>query len=82
VLSTTEALAAKHPGELIAFVAHGGEMDVLYRAATGQTLQAPRTWALSNAVVNRLLWMPAGFSLVGWNDTSHLDGEALNEAHA
>ena len=71
-------LAAQHPGESIALVAHGGVLDCLYRAATGQSLAAPRTWQLGNATVNRLLWTPSGFSLVGWNDAAHLD--ALDDA--
>jgi 2,3-bisphosphoglycerate-dependent phosphoglycerate mutase len=29
-----------------------------------------------------LLWTPAGFTLVGWNDTSHLDDEAMTETHS
>ena len=37
-------------------VAHGGVLDLLYRVATGQDLQAPRTWQLGNATINRLLW--------------------------
>ncbi len=82
VLSASQALTARHPGEQIAIVAHGGVMDVLYRAATGQGIQATRTWALGNAVINRLLWVPTTFSLVGWNDTTHLDDDILNEAHA
>ena len=65
-------LAARHPGELVTLVAHGGVMDVLYRAATRQELQAPRTWQLGNAAINRMLWTPEGFSLVGWSDTAHL----------
>lgn len=73
-------VAAAHPGELIAVVAHGGVMDVLYRAATGQELQAPRTWMLSNAAINRLLWTPQGLSLVGWGDDAHLTGAALDES--
>jgi 2,3-bisphosphoglycerate-dependent phosphoglycerate mutase len=82
ILTASQALAARHPGEQIAMVAHGGVMDVLYRAATGQSIQATRTWALGNAVINRLLWVPTTFSLVGWNDTTHLDDDILNEAHA
>jgi probable phosphoglycerate mutase len=77
-------LAARHPGELVVLVAHGGVMDVLYRAATRQALQAPRTWQLGNAAINRMLWTPEGFSLVGWSDTAHLlagDG-ALDETTA
>ena len=74
-------LAARHPGQLVALVAHGGVMDVLYRAATRQELQAPRTWQLGNAAINRMLWTPEGFSLVGWSDTAHLaaDDDILDE---
>lgn len=88
VLSTAEHLAAQHPGELIALVAHGGVLDMLYRAATGLELQEPRTWLLSNAAINRLLWtVDSGFTLVGWADTQHLeaaDGEhtPLDETNA
>jgi 2,3-bisphosphoglycerate-dependent phosphoglycerate mutase len=82
ILSCIEALAAQHSGGQIAVVAHGGVMDVLYRAATGQSIQAPRTWALGNAVINRLLWTPAGFTLVGWNDTAHLDEDAMTETQS
>lgn len=79
ILKASEALAAAHPGQQIALVAHGGVMDVLYRAATGQGIQAPRTWSLGNAVINRLLWTPAGFTLVGWNDAHHLENAAMDE---
>ena len=79
VLEAAERLAAKHPGEQIALVGHGGVMDVLYRAATRLNIQAPRTWALGNTAINRLLWTPEGFTLVGWADTQHLDGDALDD---
>ncbi len=72
VTDTAARLAARHVGGLVVLVAHGGVMDMLYRSATGQDLQAPRTWALGNAAINRLLWTPQGFSLVGWGDTAHL----------
>jgi probable phosphoglycerate mutase len=76
-------LAARHPGELIVLVAHGGVLDVLYRDATGQELQAPRTWELGNAAINRLLWTPEGLTLVGWADTQHLQNEStLDETSA
>jgi probable phosphoglycerate mutase len=75
VVATAEKLAARHAGELIVLVGHGGVMDVLYRAATRLDIQAPRTWALGNAAINRLLWTPDGFTLVGWADTQHLDND-------
>ena len=80
VLNATERLAAQHPGEQIALVGHGGVMDVLYRAATRLDIQAPRSWTLGNAAINRLLWTPEGFTLVGWADTLHLDEDMLDEA--
>lgn len=82
IVATLNRLAARHPGEQIVLVGHGGVMDVLYRAATGQELQAPRTWALGNAAINRLLWTPQGLALVGWADTGHLDDAALDETSA
>jgi len=81
VLAAVNELAARHVGEQIALVAHGGVMDVLYRAATRLDVQAARTWQLPNTAVNRLLWTPEGLSLVGWADTTHLDGQSLDERH-
>jgi probable phosphoglycerate mutase len=80
VTDVAASLAGRHVGGLVVLVAHGGVMDVLYRAATGQGLQAPRTWHLGNAAINRLLWTPQGFSLVGWGDVAHLAQEARDES--
>ena len=74
-------LAAAHPGETIALVAHGGVMDCFYRAASRLELQAPRSWQLGNASINRLLYTPEGFTLIGWSDTLHLDGGSLDESN-
>jgi len=79
VLSTASKLAEQHLGGQIVLVAHGGVMDILYRLATGQELQAPRAWSLGNAAINRLLWTPEGFTLVGWADTRHLESGSLDE---
>ena len=70
---TVAVLAQRHIGEQVVMVAHGGVLDVLYRLATRQDLQAPRTWQLANAAINRLLWTTDGLALVGWADTQHLD---------
>ena len=80
-IATATRLAALHPGQTIALVSHGGVMDCLYRAATHIALDAPRSWQLGNAAINRLLYTPQGFTLVGWSDTGHLD-DAAQDAHA
>ena len=78
-IATVERLAALHPGQTIAVVSHGGVMDALYRAAARVALDAPRSWQLGNAAINRLLHTPQGFTLIGWSDTSHLDEGVLDE---
>lgn len=79
-VATASRLAAAHPGETIALVAHGGVMDSLYRAASRVALDAPRSWLVGNASINRLLYTPQGFTLVGWSDTHHLEDNALDES--
>ena len=77
--STALAIAARHPGQSIALVAHGGVLDCLYRAATHVALDAPRTWHLGNAAINRLLVAGGGLTLVGWNDDAHLGPAATDQ---
>ena len=69
------AIARNRLGRSILIVSHGGVLDCLYRAASRIGLDAPRSWQLGNAAINRLLWTPQGFTLVGWSDTAHLEGE-------
>ena len=78
-VATATRLAARHPGQTIALVAHGGVMDCLYRAALGLDLRATRTWALGNASINRLLYANGRFALVGWSDTQHLEDLPADE---
>ncbi len=81
-------LAERHRGGCIAVVSHGGVMDCLYRAAARVSLDAPRTWTVANASINRVLHTSEGYSLIGWGDTSHLDGtehaalDSLSSRHA
>lgn len=79
-VGTASRLAAAHSGQTIALVAHGGVMDCLYRAASRIDLQAPRSWQLGNASINRVLYTPEGFMLVGWSDTFHLDDDTLDDS--
>jgi 2,3-bisphosphoglycerate-dependent phosphoglycerate mutase len=72
-VATAARLAAAHAGQTIVLVAHGGVLDMLYRAAAGLDLAAPRRWELGNASVNRLLYSPEGFSIVAWNERMHLE---------
>jgi probable phosphoglycerate mutase len=79
-VATATRLAAAHAGEVIVIVAHGGVLDSLYRAASRIALDAPRSWQVGNASLNRLLYSPQGFALVGWSDRHHLDGMVRDDA--
>jgi probable phosphoglycerate mutase len=72
-------LARAYPGRTLLLVTHGGVLDCLYRAASRIALDAPRTWELANTGINRLLHTAQGFTLVGWGDVQHLQGDALDE---
>ena len=79
-VDAAQRLAAAHPGETVVLVAHGGVLDCLYRAACGMAIEAPRTWQLGNASINRLLYTGERLTVIGWGDTQHLDGAALEES--
>jgi 2,3-bisphosphoglycerate-dependent phosphoglycerate mutase len=81
-LAAARRAAAAHPGQSIALVAHGGVLDCLYRAATRAALDAPRSWQLGNAAINRLLATTEGFTLIGWNDDRHLAGLSADDIAA
>ncbi len=82
VLATVNSIASQHMGDQIVLVAHGGVMDALYRLATHVAIEAPRSWELGNAAINRLLWTPDCLTLVGWADTRHLDEATRDEETA
>ena len=78
-IDTIAGLAQRHPGQTLVIVAHGGVMDCLYRAGSRVSLQTARSWTLGNATINRLIYSPEGFNLIGWNDDFHLEGLSLDE---
>ena len=69
-------LAGRHPRATIVVVTHGGVLDCCYRLATGLSLEAPRTFGLFNAGLNRIAIDEADCRLVSWGDVEHLAGAA------
>jgi probable phosphoglycerate mutase len=76
-IDVAQRLAAQHAGRSVVWVTHGGVLDCLYRAAARVALDAPRTWPLDNASINRLLYGDQGLMLIGWGDVSHLDAPSV-----
>jgi len=75
------ALAAAHPGQTIAIVAHGGVLECAYRLARALPLETPRDFKVYNASVNRFRFDPAagGLSLSSWGEVGHLRPAVLDE---
>ena len=74
IQATTHRLAARHSGELIVLVAHGGVLDMIYRSATGQALGGPRQCLIPNAGLNHVRTDGQRFEIVAWAQTGHLEG--------
>ncbi|MCD8503782.1 MAG: histidine phosphatase family protein [Burkholderiaceae bacterium] len=76
VTQALESLAAKHQQQRVLVVTHGGAMDILWRAATGEPIETPRKVVMLNASINRIRITASqtGFewSLIDWGDVSHL----------
>lgn len=72
-------IAARHPGQQIAVVAHGGVLECIYRHATRMSLTAPRDFPIHNASINRVHWDGECFSVAGWGEIGHLAEAARDE---
>lgn len=77
VTQALESLAAKHQQQRVLLVTHGGAMDIIWRIAAGEAIEAPRKVVMLNASINRIkiTAKPEGFewSLLDWGDVSHLE---------
>ncbi len=78
VMAGLEAIAERHRGQSVLAFTHGGVLDVVYRAATGRALDAPRDFSLPNAAFNWLELGDGGWRLISWADCAHLQ-QALDE---
>jgi probable phosphoglycerate mutase len=72
VTAGLDELARRHAGQKVLAFTHGGVLDVVYRAATGRALDAPRDFLLSNAALNWLEYGDGRWRLISWADTRHL----------
>ena len=78
VLTGLTTMAQRHAGESVLAFTHGGVLDVVYRAATGRAIDAPRDFTLGNAALNWLDYNGGRWQLIAWADSRHLRA-ALDE---
>lgn len=74
VVGALHTLAARHAGERLAVVTHGGVLDMLYRTVNGLPLTGDRRCAIPNAGINRLRVQGDGLEIMSWADDAHLAG--------
>ena len=72
VVLSLEDLRRRHAGQTLWIVTHGGVLDMVWRAATGQPLQGPRQCVIPNAGINRVRAGDSGLEIVSWAETGHL----------
>jgi 2,3-bisphosphoglycerate-dependent phosphoglycerate mutase len=75
VAAALRDIGQRHVGTTVLVVTHGGVLDQVHRLATGMPLDAPRTFDIENASLNRLEWRDGALHLVAW-------GEAIGRAGA
>jgi probable phosphoglycerate mutase len=74
VVGALNALAARHAGQRLAVVTHGGVLDMLYRTVHGLPLTGQRTCDIPNAGLNTLRVQGERLEIVNWADDAHLAG--------
>ena len=79
VVEAINEIAARHVGQCVMVVSHGGAMDIIWRHANQVSLQAPRQAPLLNASLNRLNVSPQGWSVIRWGDVDHLANGTQND---
>ena len=79
VVEAINEIAARHIGQRVMVVSHGGAMDIVWRHANQVSLQAPRQAPLLNASLNRLNVSPQGWSVIRWGDVDHLATGTQND---
>lgn len=71
-----DELAARHAGQLLLVVTHGGILDALYRLVTGMALDRRRDFPIYNASLNIVCQRKGTWLLETWGDISHLTRDA------
>jgi probable phosphoglycerate mutase len=70
-----DEVVARHAGQRILLVTHGGVLDAAYRLATGMPISATRDFPILNASINVISHDGRRWGMQSWGDVSHLPQE-------
>ncbi len=78
VQNALDRIQERHAGKTILVVSHGGTLDMMYRIASKQSLNAERIVSVPNASLNWISHEEVnGWAVEQWADARHLKGPAL-----
>jgi probable phosphoglycerate mutase len=77
IKAVLQEIQEKYTGKTILIVSHGGALDMMYRIASNQALDAERAITVPNASLNWISCDGPNWKVDNWADTSHLDGLTL-----
>lgn len=72
ILDYVADLLARHEGQSLIVVTHGGVLDVIYRRVHGLPPDAPRDYPIPNAGLNRVAITGDQWTIASWGETAHL----------
>lgn len=74
-------LAARHPGQHILVITHGGIIDGVMRKIMGVPLEIPRMYSLFNCSINTISISQDRWRLLSWGEIHHLKGIGSLDDH-
>ncbi len=78
ISAALEKIREQYLGKTALLVSHGGSLDMMYRIASNQPLDAAKAVAVPNASLNWISHDGRSWKVDGWADTSHLENLALD----
>lgn len=78
IQTALEKIRLEHTGETILLVSHGGALDMMYRLASNQALDAEKAVSVPNASLNWISHDGNAWKVDSWADIGHLDSLALD----
>ncbi|PKO93702.1 MAG: histidine phosphatase family protein [Betaproteobacteria bacterium HGW-Betaproteobacteria-10] len=79
VTGKLQKIAARHPGQNVVVVLHGGVLDIINRFVRGNSLETPRDFLIPNAGLNWIAAVDGVWRIETWGETAHLEAGALDE---
>lgn len=79
VRDAIQVIIARHAGETVAVVTHGGVLDIVYRIANQLSVQLARNWSIGNAAIHQARAIGDQIEILRWGIQDHLEGQSVRD---